>query len=121
MLFYPLLKQVERHRQAYEHYLKMSMEAILLLQERHHPHYVESVLRAYLPLVRSPIPPRPQPVAQPQQPSGFQAALEREQQAPAQAPQQAPQQGAMPMNDGRPLSADQLRRFRPIGGDQNPS
>lgn len=146
MLFYPLLKQIERHRLEYEQYLQMSTEAIVLLQEHHHPHYVESVLRAYLPIEVQAAPvQRPQtmsvqqvqaaqaqraqhyeapPVQETQNspPSGgFQAVLEREHiqpQSPGQPRQSAPRP-SQARQDSRNLSADQLRRFRPVRGDQN--
>ncbi len=49
LVFYPLLRQLQVHQREWVNYLEMSICGVLLLQSRHHAHYLETVLRAYLP------------------------------------------------------------------------
>ena len=119
LVFYPLLRKVRNIQQAWQNYLDMSITGVLLLQERHHALYLETVLQAYLPLRPS----RPAAPAQASSPNtavsntrsekprqtGFLQALKQEQQQP-----EAPAEPIDPNHAQNPLSVRELGKFRPV-------
>lgn len=111
LLFYPLLRQLELQRQQWQNYLDMNISAVLLLQGRHHALFLETVLKAFLPVqaVQSlPAPvarPAAMPVAATPPAAGFQQALQQEQTPISPAEADASAEG---------LSKEQLKRFRPV-------
>jgi flagellar motor component MotA len=111
LLFYPLLRQVQLQRSQWQNYLDMNIAAVLLLQGRHHALFLETVLRAFLPVQTAVPAPPPRPAAAPVMAAapaaGFQQALQQEQYPPAA---EAPPADAGA--DG--LSKEQLKRFRPV-------
>lgn len=108
LVFFPLMRQLQIHQREWLNYLEMSSTGVLLLQARHHALYLETVLKAYLPILppAAPMPaavnmpPGAAPVRQPT--SNFQEALKHE---VPEVLEEDPQQA---------LSVDELRRFRPI-------
>src|SRR5690606_11545368 len=78
LLFYPLLRQVQVQRRKWQNYLDMNIAGVLLLQGRHHALFLETVLKAYLPLEPiSPAAPAPAQTstAAPARPTAFREAL----------------------------------------------
>lgn len=112
LLFYPLLRQVQLQRSQWQNYLDMNIAAVLLLQGRHHALFLETVLRAFLPVqppAAAPPPPRPAaaPVMAAVPAPGFQQALQQEQHPTAA--------DTLPADAGAEgLSKEQLKRFRPV-------
>ncbi|MGV3525569.1 MAG: MotA/TolQ/ExbB proton channel family protein [Candidatus Sericytochromatia bacterium] len=108
LVFAPLLRLLQRHQRSWQNYLEMAQTGVLLLQERHHGLYLETVLKAFLPPqeLAAPMPaspPIPGAVAVASKPSAFRQAL-------------AEQDAAPPAETGtdKALSVDELRRFRPV-------
>lgn len=111
LLFYPLLRQMQLHQHHWSNYLEMSIMAVLLLQARHHALFVETVLKAYLPIQAVNTPPVRMPAPPPAEASkvkrsSFQAALDQESDTRPSAP--------LEDEPDRTLSVDELRRFRPV-------
>ncbi|PKL76187.1 MAG: hypothetical protein CVV27_11570 [Candidatus Melainabacteria bacterium HGW-Melainabacteria-1] len=112
LLFYPLLRQLQMHQREWMNYLEMSICGVLLLQSRHHAHFLETVLKAYLPPlapVAAPVAsglPAGMPAGAAPVRSSFQAALQHEAE-----PEQSVEG---PEDPGQALSVDELRRFRPV-------
>lgn len=113
LFFFPLLRQIQVHHRDWDNYLDMCISGILLLQERHHAHYLETVLKAYLPPVPAIKPTAARPSREKKTPRrGFQQALAN-QQNPVEVAEAMPAPEAE-IPPGHPLSVDELRRFRPI-------
>lgn len=55
LIFLPVAEQLEAWRVRQLHYLQMCLESVILLQQRHHPLYVESVLKPFLHHFNSPV------------------------------------------------------------------
>lgn len=113
LLFFPLLRRLQVQQREWLNYLEMAICGVLLLQARHHAHYLETVLKAYLP----PAPPAPPPMpTAPGMPpaapaparSSFQAALQHEAEP---EPYDEPDPGPSP---GQAMSVDDLRRPRTV-------
>jgi len=115
LFFYPLLRQIRLHRLEWENYLDMGIAGVLLLHERHHALYVETVLKAYFPQKLSSAPVQQKPVKpKVAAPTVFKEALVSQQE---EATFQEPE-----INDAHEeesLSVDQLRRFRPVQRKRN--
>lgn len=120
LCFSPLLRLLQRRQRSWNNYLEMAQTGVLLLQERHHGLYLETVLKAFLP-PQAPAPPPPNGAAVPgsvavkgPKTSTFRQALAEE-----ESPPTAVEAGA----DGKALSVDELRRFRPVQrpSDKSPS
>lgn len=109
LVFAPLLRLLQRHQRSWQNYLEMAQTGVLLLQERHHGLYLETVLKAFLPpqLASAPVPaspPVPGAVAVAAKSSAFRQALAEQDATPP----------TEPGGDGKALSVDELRRFRPV-------
>ena len=129
VVFLPLQHKLRYLEEDWGRYEDLNMMGVLLLQGRHHAHYVETTLKAYLPYA-NPVPaPRPVPVAQPEQPvdlSTHQTPVHSAEPAGREVPtpgasadfQAALQQEVEP---SEPLNRQQLSRFRPIKRNLPPS
>lgn len=125
LVFYPLLRQLQVHQREWVNYLEMSICGVLLLQSRHHAHYLETVLRAYLPPAAPAAPAAPMPggvagsmpVRQTDSASAnsprstFQAALQHVDDEPASYSEA---DSAMLDEAQQNLSVRDLRQFRPV-------
>ena len=109
LLFQPVAEQLEAWRESQLRYLQMCLESVLLLQQRHHPLYVEAVLKPFL----STPPPAAVPVvtAPPVAKGGvFKQALAAEMTPESQEPELDEAE----LQPGQTLSVQQLRQFRPV-------
>ncbi|PIQ28620.1 hypothetical protein COW36_12390 [bacterium (Candidatus Blackallbacteria) CG17_big_fil_post_rev_8_21_14_2_50_48_46] len=113
LFFMPIAEQLDAWRARQIHYLQMCLESVILLQHRHHPLYVESVLKPFLSVQG--VSPRPKSfqaapeTAQPRKNSFFKQALANEME---EAPLEDSPPAAPTSDTG--LSAQQLRQFRPV-------
>jgi len=117
LFFYPLLRQVQVQRRKWQNYLDMNIAGVLLLQGRHHALFLETVLKAYLPLETNLTAPTPVQASAPgpARPPAFREALAQQGPEPAASPsaaELAAEQDA--------LSTEQLKRFRPVKRKQPP-
>ncbi len=117
LVFQPILKQLEGHQENWQNYLEMSITGVLLLKAHHHAHYLETVLKAYLPL--KPIvsaPANPQPMRAAPANTGFNQALQQQQAAPQDpTTEPTPEASAESL-----LSVRQLGQFRAVKRDHKP-
>lgn len=122
LVFYPLLRQLQVHQREWVNYLEMSICGVLLLQSRHHAHYLETVLKAYLP-PKAPAPPQGQmaplqrqapdvPAAPAQPRSSFHAALQEHDNEPELRSDDGLDQELDESQQN--LSVRDLRQFRPV-------
>lgn len=116
LLFQPVLKQLQSHHEDWQNYLEMSVTGVLLLKSHHHAHYLETVLKAYLPIraTKSPAPTQPA-AARPVAPSDFNQALQQQQPSTSG---ETSQESAEPTAESL-LSVRQLGQFRPVKRDKD--
>lgn len=117
LVFQPVLKQLQGHQENWQNYLEMSITGVLLLKAQHHAHYLETVLKAYLPLkpVVSAAPAQPVTAARPAAANSFNQALQQQQDTPDTS---SPAASAEPSAESL-LSVRQLGQFRPVKKDKN--
>lgn len=132
VVFLPLQQKMRYLASDWARYENLNIMGVLLLQGRHHAHYVETILKAYLPQEPSSPPARPTaaPIASPHSaPVGAtpMAPAEPSPLAPESLPSEAPPVGdfhsalAYESDTGEPLSRQQLSRFRPVKRNLPPS
>lgn len=118
LIFFPIAEKLDAGRTEQIHYLQMSLESVILLQQRHHALYVESVLKPFLGEKLE----MPKPVKAPPQParkstnfsSSFKQALAEESEAEYNDDEMDDSPTSPPLAPGQTLSANQLRQFRPV-------
>lgn len=119
LIFLPIAEQLDAWRARQLHYLQMCLESVILLQQRHHPLYVESILK---PFLSTPPPSAPLPAtsktltATPRRNIFFKQALAQE--MTQASPETSP---SKPEESAQTLSIQQLRQFRPIQKRQDSS
>jgi chemotaxis protein MotA len=118
LLFFPIAEKLDAWRSEQIHYLQMCLESVILLQQRHHSLYVESVLKPFLgERLESPKPIYQRPVPTQRKNSSFKQALASNAQAedqdiePDDFNETTENINTVP---GSNLSAQQLRQFRPV-------
>lgn len=111
LAFFPIAEKLDAGRTEQIHYLQMCLESVILLQQRHHALYVESVLKPFLGEKQE----QPKPIKAPPQParksSSFKQALAEESEAEEDMDESPT---SPPLAPGQTLSANQLRQFRPV-------
>lgn len=132
IVFLPLQQKMRFLEQDWSRYEQLNMMGVLLLQGKHHAHYVETTLKAYLPhenlapaMQRPAAAPTVAPVVSTQNAPMPSAAV------PLNPADSASDDGSVPMDfqaalhqeelSQEPLSRQQLSRFRPVKRNLPPS
>jgi chemotaxis protein MotA len=110
LVFQPVAEQLEAWREHQILYLQMCLESVLLLQQRHHPLYVEAVLKPFMRVMPLPPPSVSVPAPARKGVGGFKQALVTEMQPDVLS---EPSDEAE-LTAGQTLSVQQLRQFRPV-------
>ncbi|MGE3727197.1 MAG: motility protein A [Candidatus Sericytochromatia bacterium] len=121
LIFFPIAEKLDAGRTEQIHYLQMCLESVILLQQRHHALYVESVLKPFLGEVEMPKPVKvtPPPIRKNSSFSNsMQQALAEE--SDLEQDEQDESQSGPPLPPGQTLSANQLRQFRPVQRRRDP-
>jgi len=121
LIFFPIAEKLDAGRTEQIHYLQMCLESVILLQQRHHALYVESVLKPFLGEVEMPKPVKvtPPPI---RKNSSFSTSMQQAlaEESDLEQDEQDESQSGPPLAPGQTLSANQLRQFRPVQRRRDP-